>query len=95
MAKITANMKAAIFGMTTEELNDIIDIVRAARELNASVVKNSIYTGSEVAFMQRGSKYEGIVTKVNRKTANVTVHTIAQRKLDDTQQWIVRLSSIM
>ena len=77
--KISANMMKAINSISsTEEMNDVIEMIKLKQKSLKSEVRaktrSTIMVGSNVIVESRDGDQKGVITKINRTKAIVTMN---------------------
>jgi len=87
MSKILVNINKQISLLNNSEINSVIQMIKNRRTELSMVAGSKLSVGQKVQFSGRGMTVEGILEKINQKTAIVT-------EKNSTKRWKVSISML-
>ena len=87
MSKILVNINKQISLLNNNEINSVIQMIKNRRTELSMVAGSKLSVGQKVQFSGRGMTVEGILEKINQKTAIVT-------EKNSTKRWKVSISML-
>ena len=87
MSKILVNINKQISLLNNSEINSVIQMIKNRRTELSMVAGSKLSVGQKVQFSGRGMTVEGILEKINQKTAVVT-------EKNSTKRWKVSISML-
>ena len=87
MSKILVNINKQISLLNNSEINSVIQMIKNRRTELSMVAGSKLSVGQKVQFSGRGITVEGILEKINQKTAIVN-------EKNSTKRWKVSISML-
>ena len=87
MSKILVNINKQISLLNNSEINSVIQMIKNRRTELSMVAGSKLSVGQKVQFSGRGMTYNGILEKINQKTAIVN-------EKNSTKRWKVSISML-
>ena len=87
MSKILVNINKQISLLNNNEINSVIQMIKNRRTELSMVAGSKLSVGQKVQFSGRGMTIQGILEKVNQKTAIVS-------EKNSTKRWKVSISML-
>ena len=85
MSKILVNINKQISLLNNNEINSVIQMIKNRRTELSMVAGSKLSVGQPVQFSGRGMTYDGILEKINQKTAIVS-------ESNSPKQWKVSIN---
>ena len=85
MSKILVNISKQIDLLNNSEINSVIQMIKNRRTELSMVAGSKLSVGQKVQFSGRGMTYNGILEKINQKTAIVS-------ESNSPKQWKVSIN---
>ena len=82
-----SEIQARIENCTNQEINSVIQMIKNRRTALSMVAGSKLSVGQKVQFSGRGMTYNGILEKINQKTAIVS-------ESNSPKQWKVSISML-
>ena len=79
MSKILVNINKQISLLNNNEINSVIQMIKNRRTELSMVAGSKLSVGQKVQFSGRGMTYNGILEKINQKTAIVVEKNSSRR----------------
>ena len=87
MSKILVNINKQISLLNNNEINSVIQMIKNRRTELSMVAGSKLSVGQKVQFSGRGMTYNGILEKINQKTAIVV-------EKNSSRRWKVSISML-
>ena len=87
MSKILVNINKQISLLNNSEINSVIQMIKNRRTELSMVAGSKLSVGQKVQFSGRGMTYNGILEKINQKTAIVV-------EKNSSRRWKVSISML-
>ena len=87
MSKILVNINKQISLLNNNEINSVIQMIKNRRTELSMVAGSKLSVGQKVQFSGRGMTYNGILEKINQKTAIVS-------EKNSPKRWKVSISML-